>query len=181
MAKVITGKVRVSFFKADLGEVNKLNGKHEFSTQLLIPKDDEKTVSEIKAAAKEALKDKFGDKIPKNVRNPLRDGDTETNQDGSPKGAVYEGMYFINVKSNKRPGIVDTKGHDVADGVIKSGDYIRASLGPFAYSNAGNNGVSFGLNNILFVEEGEPLGGGRSSAVDDFGIKPAAQTDDDWA
>lgn len=50
----------------------------------------------------------------------------------------------------------------MADGAIKSGDYVRVSLNAFAYSNAGNNGVSLGLNNVLFVEEGESLGGGRS-------------------
>ena len=182
MAKVVTGKVRVSYFKADIGETNKLNGKHEFSTQLIIDKDDELTVSAIKAAAKAALVEKFGDRIPKNIRNPLRDGDEETNQDGSPKGPAYTGKWFMNVKSTKRPGIVDQKGRDVADGKIKSGDYVRVSLNSYGYSNAGNNGVSFGLNNILFVEEGDSLGGGRSNALDDFGITAVAEVaDDDWA
>lgn len=185
MAKVITGKVRVSYWKADIGETNKLNGKHEFSTQLLIDKDDAETVNAIKAAAKAALTEKFGDRIPKNIRNPLRDGDTETNQDGSPKGPAYEGKFFMNVKSTKRPGIVDTKGRELADGKIKSGDYVRVSLNSYPYSNAGNNGVAFGLNNVLFVEEGESLGQGRSSAYDDFGITASAAdstvSDDDWA
>lgn len=181
--KVITGKVRVSYFKADVGETNKLNGKHEFSTQIIIDKDDAETVSAIKSASKAALVAKFGDKIPKNVRNPLRDGDTETKQDGSPLGPAYEGKFYMNCKSTKRPGIVDTKGREVRDGEIKSGDYVRVSLNAFAYSNAGNNGVSLGLNNILFVEAGESLGGGRSNAFDDFGISAstAAVTDDDWA
>ena len=185
MAKVVTGKVRVSYWKADIGETNKLNGKHEFSTQIIIDKSDTETVNAIKAAAKAALVEKFGDRIPKNIRNPLRDGDEETNQDGSPKGPAYEGKFFMNVKSTKRPGIVDTKGRELADGKIKSGDYVRVSLNSYGYSNAGNNGVSLGLNNVLFVEEGDQLGGGRSSAFDDFGIAaPAADTtvsDDDWS
>lgn len=182
MAKVVTGKVRASFFKADIGEVNKLNGKHEYSVQIIINKDDAETVSAIKSAAKQALVEKFGDKIPKNIRNPLRDGDTETNQDGEPKGVVYEEKYFMNVKSNKRPGIINTKGVEVADGKIKSGDYIRVSLNAFGYSNAGNNGVSFGLNNVLFVEEGESIGSGRTTAADDFGIVAVTEvSDSDWA
>jgi len=186
MTKVVTGKVRVSFFKADKGETNKLNGKYEFSTQIIIDKADTDTVSAIKAAAKQALVDKFGDKIPKNVRNPLRDGDTETKEDGSPKGESYAGKFFMNCKSTKRPGIIDTKGREVADGVIKSGDYVRVSLNAFAYANAGNNGVSFGLQNILFVEPGDALGGGASNAFDDFGISAGSAasadvSDDDWA
>lgn len=180
--KVVTGKVRASFWKADIGEVNKLNGKHEYSVQLIIDKEDEATVSAIKAAAKAALMEKFGDKIPPKARNPLRDGDTETKEDGSPKGPAYAGKYFMNVKSNKRPGIVDTKGHEVADGKIKSGDYIRVSLNAYAYSNAGNIGASLGLNNVLFVEEGESLGSGASSALDDFGIAASTEvSDSDWA
>ena len=183
MTKVITGKVRANWWKADTGETNKLNGVHEFGTQIIIQKSDTETVSAIKAAAKAAIVQKWGDKAPKNLRNPLRDGDTESKQDGSPMGPAYEGCYFMNVKSTKRPGIVNTKGQEMADGAIKSGDYVRVSLNAFAYSNAGNNGVSLGLNNVLFVEEGESLGGGRSSAADDFGISKAAATvsDDDWA
>ena len=183
MTKVITGKVRANWWKADTGETNKLNGVHEFGTQIIIQKSDTETVSAIKAAAKAAIVQKWGDKDPKNLRNPLRDGDTEQTQDGSPLGPAYVGCYFMNVKSKTRPGIVNTKGHDMADGAIKSGDYVRVSLNAFAYSNAGNNGVSLGLNNVLFVEEGESLGGGRSSAADDFGISKAAATvsDDDWA
>lgn len=182
MSKVVTGKVRASFFKADIGEVNKLNNKHEFSTQIIIDKGDTETINAIKAAAKAALAEKFGDKIPKNVRNPLRDGDTETNQDGGAKGPAYEGKYFMNCKSSKRPGIIDTKGRELADGKIKSGDYIRVSLNTFAYSNAGNNGVSFGLNNVLFVEEGESLGSARTSAADDFGVAASTDVaDDDWS
>ena len=183
MAKVITGKVRVSYFKADVGETNKLNGKHEFGTQIIIDKDDVETVSAIKEAAKAAAIEKFGDKIPKNARNPLRDGDEETKQDGSPLGSAYENKWFMNCKSTKRPGIVNTKGQEVRDGEIKSGDYVRVSLNSYAYSNAGNNGVSFGLNNILFVEAGEALGGGRSDPLIDFGISAgsAEVSEDDWA
>jgi hypothetical protein len=185
MAKVVTGKVRVSFWKADKGEINQLNGKHEFSTQIIIQKSDTATVGAIKAAAKSALTEKFGDKIPPKARNPLRDGDTELKQDGSPMGPAYAGCYFMNVKGKDRPGIISFDRRELADGAIKSGDYVRVSLNSFAYSQAGNTGVSFGLNNVMFMEAGESLGGGRTSAYDDFGLeKPTletAATDSDWA
>jgi hypothetical protein len=69
-----------------------------------------------------------------------------------------------------------------------SGDYIRVSLNAYAYSQAGNNGVSFGLNNILLVRKGEALGGAKPTAAADFGItRGAAQATaatadvgDDW-
>lgn len=183
--RVTTGEVRASYFSALAPRKNELSGKDEFSTQILIPKTDTETIAALKAAAKEALVAKFGDKIPKNVRNPLRDGDTETKQDGSPLGKEYQGHFFCNVKSTSKPGAIDTHGNDLigADDIV-SGDYIRVSLNAYAYSQAGNNGVSFGLNNILLVRKGEPLGGTKPSAAADFGIArgatPAATADSDW-
>jgi hypothetical protein len=187
--RVTTGEVRTSYFSALSARKNELNGKDEFSTQILIPKTDKDTLAALKAAAKEALTAKFGDKIPKNVRNPLRDGDTETKNDGSPLGKEYAGHFFCNVKSTSKPGAIDTHGNDlIGNDDIVSGDYIRVSLNAYAYSQAGNNGVSFGLNNILLVRKGEALGGAKPSAASDFGISrgaaaPSAATadvGDDW-
>ena len=187
--RVTTGEVRTSYFSALSARKNELNGKDEFSTQILIPKTDTATLAALKAAAKEALAAKFGDKIPKNVRNPLRDGDTETKNDGSPLGKEYAGHFFCNVKSTSKPGAIDTHGNDlIGNDDIVSGDYIRVSLNAYAYSQAGNNGVSFGLNNILLVRKGEALGGAKPSAASDFGISrgaaaPVAATadvGDDW-
>jgi hypothetical protein len=188
--RVTTGEVRTSYFSALSARKNEMNGKDEFSTQILIPKTDKDTLTALKAAAKEALTAKFGDKIPKNVRNPLRDGDTETKTDGSPLGKEYAGHFFCNVKSTSKPGAIDTHGNDlIGNDDIVSGDYIRVSLNAYAYSQAGNNGVSFGLNNILLVRKGEPLGGAKPTAASDFGITrgaaapaPVATADvgDDW-
>jgi len=187
--RVTTGEVRTSYFSALQSRKNEMNGKDEYSTQILIPKTDTATLAAMKAAAKEALAAKFGDKIPKNVRNPLRDGDTETKTDGSPLGREYAGHFFCNVKSTSKPGAIDTHGNDlIGSDDIVSGDYIRASLNAYAYSQAGNNGVSFGLNNILLVRKGQPLGGAKPSAADDFGITrgaspaaaPAEAGSDDW-
>lgn len=169
--RVTTGEVRTSYFSGLQSRKNEMNGKDEFSTQILIPKTDKETLNALKAAAKEALATKFGDKVPKNVRNPLRDGDTETKTDGSPLGKEYAGHFYCNVKSTSKPGAIDSHGNDlIGSDDIVSGDYVRVSLNAYAYSQAGNNGVSFGLNNILLVKKGQPLGGAKPSAADDFGI-----------
>jgi hypothetical protein len=169
--RVTTGEVRTSYFSGLQSRKNEMNGKDEFSTQILIPKTDKETLTALKAAAKEALVAKFGDKVPKNVRNPLRDGDTETKTDGSPLGREYAGHFFCNVKSTTKPGAIDAHGNDlIGSDDIVSGDYVRVSLNAYAYSQAGNNGVSYGLNNILLLKKGQPLGGAKPSAADDFGI-----------
>jgi len=173
--RVTTGEVRTSYFSGLQSRKNEMNGKDEFSTQILIPKGDKETLTALKAAAKEALVAKFGDKVPKNVRNPLRDGDTETKTDGSPLGKEYTGHFFCNVKSTSKPGAIDAHGNDlIGSDDIVSGDYVRVSLNAYAYSQAGNNGVSFGLNNILLLKKGQPLGGAKPSAADDFGVGKSA-------
>lgn len=178
---VVTGKVRFSYCNVTKPRKNELNGKEEFSTQILIPKDDTDTINAIKSAAKEAIKAKWGDKVPAKIRNPLRDGDTEMKSDGiTPLGDEYKGHWFMNVKATKKPGLIDSHGHElIGPDDIGSGDYGRVSANAYAYDQAGNRGVAFGLNNVLLLEKGESLGGTRKSAFDDFGIaagssKPAA-------
>jgi hypothetical protein len=185
--KVVTGEVRFSYFSALSARLNEMNQKEEFSTQVLVPKSDTETIAALKAAAKAALTEKFGDKIPKTIRNPLRDGDTESKSDGSSLGEEYAGHWFFNTKSAKRPGAVDSDGNDlIGNDDIVSGDYGRVSLNAYAYDTAGNKGVSFGLNNIMFSRRGKPLGVARTNAADDFGIsksKPKAApevADDNW-
>jgi len=191
--KVVTGEVRFSYANVMRPRVNTMNGKEEYSTQVLIPKTDKETVAAIKAAGKAALQAKWGDKIPAKVRNPLRDGDTETKSDGSSLGSEYAGHFFMTVKTSadRKPGVVDAKGRDLIDSdAIVSGDYGRVSLNAYAYDAAGNKGVAFGLNHVMLARKGEQLGGGRSSAASDFGLAaaPAAAGagagdmagDDDW-
>ena len=175
--RVVTGKVRFSYCYVGAARRNEMSGKDEFSTQILIDKADKETVSAIKAAAKVALTAKWGDKVPPKVRNPLRDGDTETKSDGSALGAEYAGHFFMSVKSSKRPGIIDAAGVELlgADDVA-SGDFGRVSLNAYTYDMSGNRGVALGLNNVQLLQKGDSLGGGRTSAASDFGVsaKPAA-------
>ncbi len=45
--------------------------------------------------------------------------------------------------------------------------YSRVSMGAFPFNTQGSKGVSFGLNHVQKLEDGEPLGG-TSRAEDDF-------------
>ncbi len=52
-----------------------------------------------------------------------------------------------------KPGAVDAHGHDILGSQdIVSGDYGRVSLNAYAYDQAGNKGVSYGLNNIILSD-----------------------------
>jgi len=104
-------------------------------------------------------------------------------------GPEYAGHYFFNTKSTNKPGAVDAHGHDILGSQdIVSGDYGRVSLNAYAYDQAGNKGVSYGLNNIMLLSKGDSLGGAKPSAASDFGVVAgkasapvaAESIDNDW-
>ena len=163
--KVITGKVRFSY--ANVFEPKSINGSDEkYSTSILIDKKDTKTIKAIRnaiEAAKQAGVSKFGGKIPAKLKEPLRDGDEEREDDEN-----YQGKYFINANAKTKPGLVDKKGRPIIDSTeFYSGCYGYASITFYAFNSNGNKGIACGLNNIMKTDDGEPLGG-RSRAEDDF-------------
>lgn len=167
--KVVTGKVR--FCYANVFEPTSMNegDTPKYNVCILIPKSDTKTLEKINKAieaAKQAGKAKIADKsgkIPSTLKTPLRDGDEERGDD-----EAFEGHYFINANSTRKPSIVD---RDLAPIMDKeefySGCYGRASINFYAY-NVNSKGIAAGLNNLQKLEDGERLAGG-SSAEDDFG------------
>ena len=108
---------------------------------------------------------KFNGSIPKNWKNTFRDGDEEGDLEKNPE---YEGHYFMTVSNKTRPGVVDQQVQPVLDATeVYSGCYARVSINAFAYNTQGNRGISFGLNHVQKVCDGDFLGG-RSRAEDDF-------------
>ena len=163
--KVVTGEVRFSY--AHVFEPASIEGSEpKYSVSILIDKNDKKTLSRVKAAieaAKQAGVSKFGGKVPANLKLPLRDGDTEREDD-----EVYAGKYFINANAKTKPGIVDKGGNPIIDTTqFYSGCYGHASITFYAFNTSGNKGIACGLNNLMKTRDGEMLGG-RASAEDDF-------------
>lgn len=167
--KVITGKVR--FCYANVFEPTAMNDGEtpKYNICILIPKTDTKTIEKINKAieaAKQVGKAKLADKngrIPSNIKTPLRDGDDERGDD-----PAFEGMYFLNANSTRRPSIVDKELNPIMEkGEFYSGCYGRASINFYAF-NVQSKGIAAGLNNLQKLEDGEMLAGG-ASADEDFG------------
>ena len=176
--KVITGKVRLSYVHLFEAYSSFEGQEPKFSTVILVPKTDTKTVNAIKAAQKLALENgktsKFGGSIPKNWKNTFRDGDEEGDLEKNPE---YAGHYFMTVSNRTRPGIVDNNVQPILDQTeVYSGSYARVSITAFPFSASGSKGVSFGLNHVQKLADGESLGG-ITKAEDDFGA--VAQADDE--
>jgi len=167
--KVITGKVRFSYAHVFEPHAMDDNSQAKYGVSIIIPKKDKVTISKIEKAIQAALQEgeakKFGGKIPKQYKNPLRDGDVEREDD-----ETYANSYFINASSTRKPGLVDENLNAILDkDEFYSGCYGRASINFFAFNTSGNKGVAAGLQNLQKLEDGERLGGGSSSAEEDFG------------
>ena len=163
--------VRLSYAKLFTPEEND-QGKMQYSTMILIPKEDKETVAAITAAMKKAKELKWGGKNPSGLKISFRDGDKEGKgglPEGTPLGSEpYAGHYFMNIKSDRKPGVVDQATNPIIDpnGVV-SGDYARVSMNCYAWENKNGRGLSFGLVNVQLFRKGEPLDG-RISAEDEF-------------
>ncbi len=141
----------------------------KYSVSFLVPKSDVKTLTKLKAAINAAAQlgqvDKWNGKLPDPLKHPLRDGDKEADE----KGEEYRGHYFFNANSTRKPRIVDLQIQDIIDqDEVYSGCKCRISCNFYAFNTNGNKGVACGLNHIQKVEDGDPLGGSRSKAEDDF-------------
>lgn len=146
--KVIFGPCRLSYTHVFEKYTPEDGGEGKYMTNVLIPKSEKKTIEAIKkaieAAKKAAIVAKWGGKEPKKLDMALRDGDEKDDE-------VYEDHYYVNAKSNTRPGVVDRKKVPIVDEEeVYSGVWAIVSVTFYGYDVSGNKGVACGLNNIMF-------------------------------
>lgn len=187
--EIVTGEVRLSYthlFTPVVPESSAPGTKAKYSTCILIPKEDTKTIKlvrgAIKAAFEAGIQTKFGGHAPKAWHNPLRDGDEEL-EDGTKdaeKNGEIAGCFFVNCSSYSKPGLVDRHGQEIIDPEeLKSGDYAKVDINFYAYSTNGNRGVACAVNNVLKTKDGEALSGGKMSAAAAFEGEFDAEDDDE--
>ena len=167
--KVVTRKVRLSYVHLFTPWTNDPKNTPKYSTVILIPKSDKQTLKAIedaRAVAEINGKAKFGASWgKKGLKNTLHDGDEEGDLDTNPE---YAGHMYMTVSANTQPGVVGRDLNPVMDSTeVYSGCYARVSINAFPYNTQGNQGVSFGLNHVQKLADGDFLGG-RSRAEDDF-------------
>lgn len=148
--------VKGRFIGGGLFEMKENKKKHS-ACVVLDGDDDQKKIRKIRD---EALTEKFGSKIPKNLQDwTMKEGDDEDY-------ASYGGI-FINPKSSKKVAIGTKKNGsfepvDQDDGVVYPGCHVHVSVSAYAYdSNPKENilpGVTLILRAVCFWKDGEPLG-----------------------
>lgn len=170
--KVITPEARLSFPHLFTPRPGPSGGEPKYSCALIFEEGTD--TKPFEAAIIAAAKEKWGDNaIPMikagKLRLPIR---TDWEDKGYP-----ENSFFINCSSKEQPGLV----YPFADPLTNQpqviedpkelypGCYVRASLRAFPYDAGGNKGVSFGLNNIQKIRDGDRLDN-RVSAVNEFDV-----------
>ncbi len=167
-----TGKCRLSYphlFKPQKAQKPGEEGK--YAATLLIPKTDKNMKAMIDQAMKDAAVERWADKIPKGLKSPLKDGDLEevhTTQKGEIQES-YKGNWVLRTTSKTPPGCIlaDARTH-ATERDMYPGCYVRAFLSVFAWEQPTGRGVSFALNHIQKVDEGEALGRAQTRAEDVF-------------
>lgn len=139
----------------------------KYSVAVLVPKTAKATLKAISQAievAKDQGKEKWGGKIPATLKLPMRDGDAER-----PDDPAYEGMFFFNASSKRKPQVIDRQGNLITDPMdFYSGCWGRITVNFYPFNVNGNRGIGAGLGNIMKTKEDESLSGGNVAAVDDF-------------
>lgn len=171
---IITPTFRVSYPAVFEARRNDLAKRDEFTITMLFDKKTSKTdLVAMKALCKAVAEEKWGvGKVPAGLKNPFRDGDLE-----KPDNPSFAGVLFVKAWSKYMPGLVNQKREPIINqDEFYGGCYARAQLNAYAYDQAGNRGISFGLQHIQKVKDGEPFGS-RTRAEDAF--SPVDGTSDD--
>lgn len=139
----------------------------KYSVSCILPKADASTIGAIKAAIRAAYQagvaTRFEGKRPRDWKNPLRDGDTDRQDD-----EAYADSLFLYASCKTRPGVV---GHDrqpiTRQDEFYSGCYGYVSINFYPFNTGENLGVAAGLNHVMKLKDGSFLGG-RATAESDF-------------
>lgn len=175
-ATVITGRrTRLSY--VNLFEPRSFDGqKPMYSVSLIIPKEDNDTVEQIRSAIRAAYHNGAGrlrensTEMPslQEIHLPLNDGDKNR-----PTDPAYANAWYVNAKSMEKPRLFGQDGREITDhSDLYSGCYARCKITFYAYSKNGNKGIACTLEGLRKSGDGDPLG--SICTADDFAENPMA-------
>lgn len=119
-------------------------------------------------------------------RSPFRDGNAPEKREVEGYGP---GIVFVTASSLYKPGVIGPNKEEIINPQdIQGGYFARAEVHPYWYSTKGNQGVTFGLDNVQLIRVGKPFSGRKKAeevfdAIDQpagaaAGAAPAASTGD---
>jgi len=144
---------------------NDLKGKDEWTVTMLFDKATN-DMTKIKAAMIQAAKNEFGADVDLKSLNlkRIQDGDEPTTT-GKDRPGACKGMWVVKAATRlNAPGVVDKALNKIIDPTeIYSGVYAHVNVTVKAYKGPQGNGVTFYLNHVQKIKDGEALTGGPKS------------------
>ena len=141
-----------------------LNGKDQYSVTMLFDKTTN-DMATLKAALLQAAKNEFGADVNLQTLDlkRIQDGDSPNSQGGE-RRAECKGQWVVKAKTSiAQPGVVDSKLNKILDPTeIYSGVYAHVNITAKAYTKP-KQGVTFYLNHVQKVKDGETFAGGPKS------------------
>ena len=136
----------------------------KYSCIAVFPKSEDLTA--LKHLIKDAADARWNGKYPKNLRNPMMDGDSDAKPEW---GDVFKNAVYVRLSSKFKPPVCNAARRELTDPEsVYGGQKCVAIIHAYAYSNAGNNGVSLGLDALQVVAEGKRLGFSKEAAFAQF-------------
>lgn len=157
-----TPKFRVSF--PELFKATSFNdGVPKFRLTQLYPKSEPLTA--IRDAIQKVIADKWGTKVPKNLKLPILDGDLKAETVG------YAGCHYIRATAEQdQPPAVRTFGNSLVTDPreVYAGCYAVAMVTVYAYDRKDSKGVGVAFDAVRKVQDGEPFGAKPADPDVDF-------------
>lgn len=170
---VNTPKGQISFPKVFTPEVNDA-GNEIYSCSVLVGNDED--ITNIKKIVKEAAVEKWGEKLPKPLGLPYKDG----NEKDLEKYPNFEDKVVISAKTKFQPQIINESREEILDvNEFYAGCEGRMAVSAWCWEYKGKKGVSLNLIAIQKTGEGTKIGG-RAVAKDLFDeVETTASTEND--
>jgi len=171
---IVSPAGRISFPHLDKPDEGKKFSDGKFKASLLMDKKSA-DMSVLRAKALECAQQAFGPSIKtlNDFQHPFRDGDAKSDLAG------YPGNIYITCKSKKRPLTIDRAKQNIAPEEIYGGCTARLVVTACSYQSTENvkdsktgqvvkqivKGVTFLLDGVQKIGDGERFGGGGASAA----------------
>lgn len=155
----------------------------QYCVTLLVPPDSD--LSELEEAIKQCAIDEWGEKLPKNLKSPIREASEVLTEDGEQKYPdEYQDWLQISANTYKtQPGVVDAKNRQInklqpdesteeliarMEEECYSGRWMRISVQPSIFNQDGNRGVKLYLQGVQLLDHDDKIGGFGGNPERDF-------------
>lgn len=181
MPPITTCRVRVSYPSIFVPKAIR-GGEPKYNITLMFDKGDKEQMiclEKLRDSVQGVLEEKWPDKnrrpgipVMGHSRSCIKDGNTARNQEDIlllEENPEYEGHYIIRVNDKNKPAVMDREMEVIIDtSIIYGGCYCKVNVNAYAYDSGGNRGVTFGLNGVQFIKDGDSFGEGRPKVENMF-------------